>query len=630
MRCSRWILGLAAAILAVSASAQAQQWSGVIAPSRAIDWSNAGVIGGIPSRTTICASLSPGATAAQIDAAIQSCPAGQTVFLNAGTYSGLTGIKFANKSNVTLRGAGADQTYLSFSTSTGCHGYSVQVCLDSVDTNYKGAPSNVANWTAGYAKGTTVITLSSTTNLKVGWPIILDQTDDTVDSGDVFENSDANHALTGDGGSPRTGRGEQQIVIVTAINGNQVTISPGLYMPNWTAAKTPQAWWSTSPIFNSGVEDMTIDATLVGTGGTDAIKIFNCVGCWVKGVRSMKPNRSHVSIEDSAHITVRDSYFWENQNHATVSYGLEFIPCSDCLVENNIFEATTAPRMENGQAEGSVLAYNFDVNNAFTQQLLFLNVSDSTHAIGADMSLREGNESAQFYADVEHGSNQFNTAFRNYYNGFQPNEGTTTTSAIIPMPIYAFHRFYNIIGNVLGVQGIQKSYPSSIYGTLGYPNGVPAGFDANVARTILRWGNYDVATGGTRWCGNSSDTGWSTTCAGTSEVPSGITNFANPVPTLGDTSAGQPPLPASFYLPGKPSWWGTMPFPAVGPDVTGGNLPNLGGHVYMNPAHNCYTNVMNGPADGTGAVLTFSAAKCYANSSSSLPASPTGLQAVVY
>lgn len=613
---------------------RAQQWAGVIAPSRAIDWSNAGA-GPIPPRTTICATLSPGVTTAQINSAIQSCPAGQTVFLNAGTYTGLTGIQFANKSNVTLRGAGADQTNLSFATAAGCHGYFVQVCLDSVDTNYKGAPSNVANWISGYAKGTTIITLSSTTNLKVGWPIILDQTDDAVDSGDVFENSDSNHALTGDGGSPRTGRGEQQIVIVTAINGSQVTISPGLYMPNWSASKSPQAWWATSPIFNSGVEDLTIDATLVGTGGTDAIKIFNCAGCWVKGVRSMKPNRSHVSMEDCAHITIRDSYFWENQNHASVSYGLEFIPCSDCLVENNIFEATTAPRMENGQAEGSVMAYNFDVNNAYTVALSFLNVSDSTHAIGADLSLREGNESAQFYADVEHGTNQFNTAFRNYYNGYQPNQGTVTSSAIIPMPIYAFHRFFNFVGNVLGVQGIQKSYPGSIFGTLGYPNGVPAGSDPNVARTIMLWGNYDVATGAVRWCGNSSDTGWSTVCAAStatgnqSEVPSGIQNFANPVPTLGDTGAGQPPLPASFYLSTKPSWWGSMPFPAIGPDVSGGNVANTGGHVYMNPAQSCYSSLMAGPLNGVSAsALTFSAAKCYP--SVPLPAAPTGLNAIVH
>src|SRR2546422_3693888 len=39
-------------------------WSGILDPSRAIDWSrtNPGVEGGIPNRTFICATLNPGTT----------------------------------------------------------------------------------------------------------------------------------------------------------------------------------------------------------------------------------------------------------------------------------------------------------------------------------------------------------------------------------------------------------------------------------------------------------------------------------------------------------------------------------------------------------------------------------------
>src|SRR5207249_6587087 len=91
---------------------RAQQWSGILDPSRAIDWSNAGIPGGIPNRTSICATLSPGATSSQINNAIASCPAGQVVFLNAGTYNIAGGINFAGHSNVTLRGAGPTQTIL--------------------------------------------------------------------------------------------------------------------------------------------------------------------------------------------------------------------------------------------------------------------------------------------------------------------------------------------------------------------------------------------------------------------------------------------------------------------------------------------------------------------------------------
>ena len=37
-------------------------------------------------------------------------------------------------------------------------------------------------------------------------------------------------------------------------------------------------------------------------------------------------------------------------------------------------------------------------------------------------------------------------------------------------------------------------------------------------------------------------------------------------------------LPASLFLSAKPSWWQGAPWPAVGPDVNGGNGP--GGHTY--------------------------------------------------
>src|SRR5467141_4723197 len=90
--------------------AAGEPWSGILDPSRAIDWSHAGIPGGIPNRATICASLDPGSTAAQIDAAIAACPPDQVVFLTAGTFTLSAGLNM--KSDVTLRGAGADRTKL--------------------------------------------------------------------------------------------------------------------------------------------------------------------------------------------------------------------------------------------------------------------------------------------------------------------------------------------------------------------------------------------------------------------------------------------------------------------------------------------------------------------------------------
>src|SRR5216683_2308790 len=153
------------ALLCISTYSNSQNWSGILSPSRAIDWSGAGA-GVIPNRTSVCTTLSPGATAGQINSAIANCPSGQVVFLNGGTYNLSGGIVFNNKSNVTLRGAGPDQTFLVFSAGSNCAGWGgADVCFmtadsgDAGDGNY----SNSASWTAGYSVGTNSITFSSIT-----------------------------------------------------------------------------------------------------------------------------------------------------------------------------------------------------------------------------------------------------------------------------------------------------------------------------------------------------------------------------------------------------------------------------------------------------------------------------------
>ena len=80
-------------------------------------------------------------------------------------------------------------------------------------------------------------------------------------------------------------------------------------------------------------------------------------------------------------------------------------------------------------------------------------------------------------------------------------------------------------------------------------------------------------------------------------------------------------LPPSFYLIGKPSWWGSLPYPATGPDVTAGTGP--GGYSYGNPAEACFLNVMHGSDGGGGSPYTFNAATCYG--SGVVPAAPINL-----
>lgn len=622
----RTLLVFGLIVLCVTQHVRAQQT--IVAASRSVDWSRVGIAGGIPSRSTVCATLNPGATAAQISAALKSCPSGQTVQLNPGTYNLSAGIDFTGKSNVTLRGSGADQTFLVFTGSVSCHGFSADVCIAGVNLNYPAQPENTATWTAtSYAKTQNTITMSTAVNLAVGAPLILDQADDTTDSGQVVVcekpgapidcNDDTPYPQGGGSAGQRPSRAQEQIVTVVSCSpscphsgSTVVTFSPGLYMPNWSAAKSPGAWWASSPVFGDGIEDLS--ETHINSGAQAGNVLLDCTGCWVKGVRSIYADRSHVWVMQSPRAIVRDSYFYGTKNAVSQSYGIEMYPSSDSLVENNIFQRITVSQMINAACSGCVLSYNFTINDFQTASASYLFQSVWMHAGGIDNVLLEGNVGSGLYSDLFHGSHHFITAFRNRWTGWEAGKTDHTT----PVALWPYSRFFNLVGNVLGdTNRPQTQYEANTTG--GNPDVSIYSFgtgtvaccrsgDANVARTVLRWGNYDTVTNATRFVG--------------AEVPSGIAFFPNPVPS-------DQTLPASFYLKAKPAWWPAgKAWPAIGPDVTGGNIPNVGGHAYSISAHDCYTTKMQGPADGSGNVLSFNASACYPLNGA--PARPTNLRII--
>jgi len=203
----------------------------------------------------------------------------------------------------------------------------------------------------------------------------------------------------------------------------------------------------------------------------------------------------------------------------------------------------------------------------------------------------------------------------------------------IPVNIFTFHRYMNVVGNVLGSSNQHTHYqvtPGSATDAgninlsdvsifaLGWAttqgqgcNGCATGGaslsnDPPTPTSAMRWGNYDTVTGAVRWCGNSSNPGWSTLCGGASEVPTGLSSYANAVP---DSTT----LPSSLYLTAQPSFWSlagslvSPPWPAVGPDVSGGNVPGEGGFANHIPASRCFasqTSIDSNYTSGNTATVT--------------------------
>lgn len=643
--------------------AQAQPWSGILNPTRAGNWQRAsvGVAGGIPTTWTQCGSTIAAytGTAATINNALASCN-GQNkyVLLGPGTFN-LTSSPGSSPgsplNHVILRGSGPNSTKIIVTGGgTSCSGgRTADVCFYGPPT-FPGSASTMppcggsgstqcADWTGGYSRGTTSITVANVgaSAISNGDWIVLDQASDQSDTGG-FIISDlpltpgtttgfiAHQNLEQPTASGRRIGGidyeQNQYVQVTAgcaspCSGKgpfTLTITPGLYANNWASAGRGVGLFFLKPTSYLGIENLTVDATTSTSTGA-VIGMVNCANCWAKNVRTINSQRSHVWVQFSPRSEVRDSYFFGTKGGVSQSYGIEFGEPSGCdsLFENNIFQQVAGPVVGGGGC-GVVVGYNFAINDVYSPSS-YMQPPYLSHDTANDFNLWEGNQFPGLFCDDIHGTpGGVDTLFRNRLNGRDWNQGAQPTQQTNSISLMSYCRGYNIIGNVLGTPGYHKYYeqfpPGAVSSAncnlsifdLGRGGGICGNLDSGlvlddvlVRNTMMRWGNYDTVNAAVRWDATESSPPASTYIAAQS-TPASHT------------------LPSSFYLSGKPSWWGSAPYPAVGPDVTGGTGP--GGYAYDIPAKKCYDS-LGGPSDGSGSVLSFDANACYAPAAG--PAPPT-------
>jgi len=709
--------------------AHAQLSSGVLDPTRAIDWTSAGA-GAIPTYAQCGPTITAyNGTTDRINNALAGTGSGYTgcappyaIVLGSGTFNLAPGGATGNgitiyRSRVALRGQGANSTFLVFGRGAlgGCDGLNPSICLISPPTGggpaYADpqAPYNTGNWTAGYSQGATTITISQTggtTAPFVGASMFLLQRADgrtrASDTNQVFYCTQAPDCTQA--GQAGIAYAEWEMVTVTSVSGSgpyTLGISPGLYAPNWSSGHSPQVQWPNA-VFSTGMglENLSVDSS-ANTGATPAvIAAFSVQNSWVRRVRvvqvaapanwSGNTNR-RIKLESVHNFTIRDSYLVGKAGRD--DYGIDYYIAFNNLAENNIIQNVGTPLITE-LGSGNVWSYNFTVNNNWGSNggcsphptPCWMQGSIYGHSTDEHYALAEGNIAFGQEFENYFGHGFFITAFRNLFFGMQQSGNTNQGAQTVPVFVYGLNRYFNFVGNVLGFPGFHTTYQSvggrssancqfSIY-AIGYGgncapgNGVSSPLDdtlvANTSlTTLLRWANYDTVTGANRFCGNSSDTGWSTTCGSTSEVPTGITPYSNAVPTKGDTGAGQSTLPASWVYASQPAWWPNgKAWPPIGPDVTSGNVGTCTGGSYSSslalsggqctggafavgwnshavsiPAMDCYLNTMGGNPNGTtgdtingraNTPLAFDATACYGGSFSSQgPNAPTNIVIVV-
>jgi hypothetical protein len=657
----------------------AQAWSGILQPTFgsnackpasttspgrcAIDWSTAGIPGGIPSSTwtksgaTILASSFGNGfrdATSHIQSALDHCGGshlpGKYVLLGAGKF--LIEGSLSIPSNCVLRGMGADQTILDSMARTrppinmGSGGPNCGTW-----TNHCSYPTTVSI-TGGYQAGSSSITVSSARGISAGMYLLIDQ----VNDGNFVTNYGAEGPCSycDSSQTPDGSRVQGQIAEVQSVNGTTLGISPPLYV---TYYREPEAIPFSANKY-SGLENLQIYANNSHSSGAyDAsnITINGCAYCWVSGVEGNYTDGDHVRLYADFHNEVVNSYFSNAYLHGPGAYDSDIVlatKTTGSLIQNNILERLHCSTMLEFGAAGNVIAYNywfgaFD-STGYTPgsslgALGALMIDTSTHGGHPQFNLWEGNVGADLDPDAIWGSSANNTSFRNWFqgttkqctpvgvNGMTPRGPVTCTplgneSTVTPTSVgttingwWAFEgawsvainymdNDYNLIGDVLGSteQATNVGLPA-IPQSMAVCGTPPCGTNSRPWESAvfgIAWGFRDGGDSGGRG-DDSLEPYWTAFVHGEYINITGAVTWARGVERT---------LPKSFYLSSRPSWWpDSVPWPAIGPDVTGGNGP--GGYVYSttgaNPAQYCYTAIMGG-TDGTGSPLTFDADACYA------------------
>jgi hypothetical protein len=529
----------------------------VLPDDRIIDWSQSGIPGGIPARTTIFCDVTQAPynalgddqtdNRAALQAAFNACPSGQVVYIPAGIYR-VNGT-LAIPSNITIRGAGPGKTVIK-SVGTGAG------LLTFGASSMQWDPSSISTTiTGGATKGSTQVTVDSAAGIAAGTYLVITEVNDPS-----FVTIAATQAPATwvDGWNTNGQRARGQIVEVTAVDGANVTITPALYS-NYT--RTPWATRFTASCKNSGVEELSTYAT---QSGTQRNFFFQTAAyCWLYNVHSDFTDGDHVTLDWSYRCEVRHSHFYDAFIHGSGQWdnmiGLRY-KSSACLIVDNIVERLHTGVMCEWGAAGNVIAYNYvfgeyDDKVAVGNRWLPPSIS-ANHGAHPQFNLFEGNILQKFTADSYWGSSSHGVILRNWITG----QGTTHSpySARGPsgpvvaltqdnraIDLWTIQTKYSAIGNILGSSNFSpavykvvdpelRGYESKYIWSLGYLSSSDTGGAAqleNPASSLIDHGNYDFVNGAIRWNPNIPDTA----------------------------------LPKSLFLNAKPTWFGELAWPPFDP-----------------------------------------------------------------
>jgi hypothetical protein len=610
------------------------------------NWQMAGLqsVGGIPNRTTVCATVSPLGggqdDTADIQNAVDSCPAGDVVMLTADTFTiGDCHQVFINKA-VTVRGAGAGAggtlVQRTDGASIGVQGGSCPSPHFILGANeFDDSIASTTNLATDAVAGSNTIQVASTSGFSVGQVVLLDESSnyawqtDWAFGGQVWAQSDRrtsfnghNPALPNDqaGGQPPNyfcndgcDRYVEEMKQIASIGpgpcpGIDCTITfDDPVMISYRTSLAAHLGSFTQPVVTyAGLENMTLR-----NADLSDVRMVVCAYCWVKDVEDTISANGTIWIVAGFRDQVEGVYdhmgAWPTSGGAGYNWTLDE-GTSEVLIENSISMLNNKPMVMRKGGNGSVIAYNY-VDDAwgFSEGPNIESGINASHWSGTHHALFEGNWSFSADGDGTWGSSPYQTYFRNWLTGYRSkftdylNNITyddingTPNGCCYPLrtvQLAAYYYWHSFIGNVLGTPGHMNGwiYQSDVFN---WP--APAIWSLGGEANDTAYGN-----GGDPEILSQQSSASSCVSSTGDYCPAirhGNYDYLNNA-VVWDPSNSDHTLPNSFYLTAKPSWWpATYSWPWVTP--TGSPQVQTGPTTAA-----CTTNV-GGPCSGLPAKARF-------------------------
>jgi hypothetical protein len=368
-----------------------------------------------------------------IDAA-GNLPGGAIVQLGEGTFkikkTGQSYCLWLRKSNVVLKGAGADKTFIYNSDYDNMRSSRI-IFVGPLKNSWESSVSSAIYLSQNAVEQDKIIYLENTTNLAVGdWIVIASDVTDGISAGTANDNFIKEHDMEGEWDS--TVVGPRFYRKITNISGNSIEIDVPLRY--WLKTRDNSRVYKVNPhIENVGIEDFSIgnlENPNDGWGDMDyldptkaaykshnskAIEFLHVVDGFIKRVNTYKPRantQSHIlsnviNLSYCRNVTVEDCNLSNTQYQGGGGNGYGIIIASnECLITKNTANKTRhSYSFVSMSASGNVLYKNISndsrVSLDFHNSLSMSNLIDSTTLINDSMIavLRDG----AITSDIDHG-----------------------------------------------------------------------------------------------------------------------------------------------------------------------------------------------------------------------------------